>query len=160
WAPFRAPVCAVSLEENAVTMNVVPQKAGAPAVVWFDPPGFVDVHGTVETKRAGAGDGVRLTLSPSGSRLHAEVGGFLGEGAPRVRFAKRVDDPRLYAGHVLGAILRDLGVEVRGDVANGGDKFRARLAYVESSPLSVLVRELGKNSDNFYAETLLKALGG
>src|SRR5438270_555536 len=29
WAPFRAPICAVSLERNAVTMNVVPGKAGA-----------------------------------------------------------------------------------------------------------------------------------
>jgi D-alanyl-D-alanine carboxypeptidase/D-alanyl-D-alanine-endopeptidase (penicillin-binding protein 4) len=34
-----------------------------------------------------------------------------------------------------------------------------RLAFVESAPLGVLVHALGKDSDNFFAETILKALG-
>jgi D-alanyl-D-alanine carboxypeptidase/D-alanyl-D-alanine-endopeptidase (penicillin-binding protein 4) len=160
WAPFRAPVSAVSLERNSVTLNVVPGKPGSPATVWFDPPGFVDVHGAVATRAGAAGDGVRLTLSPSGVRLAAEVGGFIGEGPPRLRFSKRVDDPRRYAGYVLADILRAMQIEVKGDVGLGGAEVHSRLTYVESAPLAVLVRELGKNSDNFYAETLLKALGG
>lgn len=160
WAPFRAPVSAVSLERNSVTLNVVPARAGTVATAWFDPPGFVDVHGAVDTKAPGAADGTRLTLVPNGSRLRAELGGFVGEGAPRLRFAKRVDDPRLFPGYVLAEVLREMGIEVRGDVTRGGEKAHARLAYIESAPLAVLVRELGKNSDNFYAETLLKALGG
>jgi serine-type D-Ala-D-Ala carboxypeptidase/endopeptidase (penicillin-binding protein 4) len=160
WAPFRAPVSAVSLERNSVTLNVVPSRAGTTATAWFDPPGFVDVHGTIETRAAGAADGARLTLVPGGPRLRADVAGFVREGAPRLRFAKRVDDPRLFPGYVLAEVFREMGIEVRGDVLPGGEKVHARLTYVESAPLAVLVRELGKNSDNFYAETLLKALGG
>jgi D-alanyl-D-alanine carboxypeptidase/D-alanyl-D-alanine-endopeptidase (penicillin-binding protein 4) len=160
WAPFRAPVSAVALERNAVTLNVAPGRRGSPATVWFDPPGFVDVRGSVETKEPAAGNGVRLTLTPNGQRLTADVAGFIGEGTPRARFGKRVDDPRLYAGYVLRALLRRMGVDVTGDVALGGEGVRARLAYVESQPTGVLVRELGKNSDNFYAEMLLKDLGG
>lgn len=159
WAPFRAPVSAVSLERNSVTLNVAATRAGSPAAAWFDPPGFVDVHGTIETRRAGVGDGVRLTLTPKGSRLSAEVAGYIGEGSPRVRFGKRVDDPRSFAGYALREVLRLSGIEVTGDVQLGGKDVTNRLAHVESAPLAVLVRELGKNSDNFYAETLLKALG-
>jgi D-alanyl-D-alanine carboxypeptidase/D-alanyl-D-alanine-endopeptidase (penicillin-binding protein 4) len=159
WAPFRAPVSAVSLERNAVTLNVVPGKAGSPATVWFDPPGFVDVRGSISTRAAPAGDGVRLTMSPNGVRLAADVGGFIGEGPPRLRFGKRVDDPRRFAGFVLADILRAMQIQVQGDVGLGGASIHSRITYVESEPLAVLVRELGKNSDNFYAETLLKDLG-
>ncbi len=160
WAPFRAPVSAVSLERNSVTLNVVPGKAGSAATVWFDPPGFVEVRGSVTTRAAPAGDGVRLTMSPSGARLAADVGGFVGEGPPRLRFSKRVDDPRRFAGYVLADVLRAMQIEVKGDVGLGGASIHSRITYVESEPLAVLVRELGKNSDNFYAETLLKTLGG
>jgi serine-type D-Ala-D-Ala carboxypeptidase/endopeptidase (penicillin-binding protein 4) len=160
WAPFRAPVSAVALERNAVTLNVLPTSSGQPAAAWFDPPGFVDVRGTVETRAPAAGDGVRLTVSPNGTRLLAELGGFIGRNAPRARYSKRVDDPRLFAGYVLAEVLREMGIEVRGVPALGGSAERSRITHVESAPLAVLVRELGKNSDNFYAETLLKALGG
>jgi D-alanyl-D-alanine carboxypeptidase/D-alanyl-D-alanine-endopeptidase (penicillin-binding protein 4) len=160
WAPFRAPISAVSLERNAVTLNVVPGRAGSAATSWFDPPGFVEVRGSIETRPAGAGDGARLTLTPKGSKLEATLAGFVGEGAPRLRFGKRVDDPRLFPAFVLAEVLREMGIDVRGTVASGGEKVHARLTYVESAPLAVLVRELGKNSDNFYAETLLKTLGG
>lgn len=159
WAPFRAPVSAVALERNAVTLNVVPAKAGAPATVWVDPPGFVDLVGTVGTRAASPGNGVRFSLVPKDGRLRGELGGFIGDGAPRLRFGKRVDDPRSFPGYVLSEVLRRMGIEVTGPVGLGGDGVTARLAYVESAPLGVLVRELGKNSDNFYAEMLLKALG-
>jgi serine-type D-Ala-D-Ala carboxypeptidase/endopeptidase (penicillin-binding protein 4) len=48
---------------------------------------------------------------------------------------------------------------VHGGVALGGEQVEPRLVFHQSAPLSQLVRELGKDSDNFYAEMLLKALG-
>ena len=38
WAGFRAPVSAVALERNAVTLHVLPTRAAEPARVWFEPP--------------------------------------------------------------------------------------------------------------------------
>jgi D-alanyl-D-alanine carboxypeptidase/D-alanyl-D-alanine-endopeptidase (penicillin-binding protein 4) len=128
--------------------------------VWFEPPGFVDITGSVLTRAAKAGDGVRLTVAPAAARLHAQVGGYVGEDQPRLRFAKRADDPRLLPGYAVRVLLQELGVQVSGDVALGGEQVRERLASNESAPLGSLVRELGKNSDNFYAEMLLKGLGG
>jgi len=160
WAPFRAPVSAVSLGRNTVTLNVLARQEGSAAAIWFEPAGFVDVHGAIATRRPGAASAIRVTLSPKGPRLLADVGGYAGAGPTRLRYGKRADDPRLLAGYALKATLRDLGIDVTTDVAQGGESARERLASIDSEPLSVLVRELGKNSDNFYAETLLKALGG
>jgi D-alanyl-D-alanine carboxypeptidase/D-alanyl-D-alanine-endopeptidase (penicillin-binding protein 4) len=76
-----------------------------------------------------------------------------------LRFARRVDDPRRYAGYVLLHLLRGAGVAVPGEVSLGGAAETRQLTYIESAPLAVLLRRLGKESDNFYAEMTLKALG-
>ena len=159
WAAFRAPVSAVALERNAVTLNVVARSAGKPARIWFDPPGFVSVSGKVPTVGPGGGQSVRLALRPKGRKLDAVLGGRVAEGLPRLRFARRVDDPTLLAGYVLVHLFDALGVEVDGDVTSGGSGEKRRVAFVGSEPLSALLGELGKSSDNFYAEMILKAIG-
>jgi len=160
WASFRAPVSAVALDENAVTLNVMPTSTGKPARAWFDPPGFVDVSGSVGTVDTGKGQHIRLSLHAGAhQRLRAVLGGRVADGLPRLRFARRVDDPRLFPGYVLAAILRSLGVKLSGTVAAGGESEHARLVFHESAPLSVLIQQLGKKSDNFYAEMILKTLG-
>jgi D-alanyl-D-alanine carboxypeptidase/D-alanyl-D-alanine-endopeptidase (penicillin-binding protein 4) len=52
-------------------------------------------------------------------------------------------------------------IEVTGDVKSGGGKENLTvLATHKSAPLSALLYELGKMSDNFYAETVFKTIGG
>lgn len=160
WASFRAPVSAVALDENAEILNVMPTSAGHPARAWFDPPGFVGVSGSVQTVDTGKGQDIRLTLHPGEhQRLDAVLGGRIAEGLPRLRFARRVDDPRLYPGYVLADILQRLGVKLSGRVAEGGESEHSRLVFHESKPLAVLMQHMCKDSDNFYAEMILKTLG-
>jgi D-alanyl-D-alanine carboxypeptidase/D-alanyl-D-alanine-endopeptidase (penicillin-binding protein 4) len=52
-----------------------------------------------------------------------------------------------------------VGIVVSGKIAAGGEAEQNELAVHESKALSELLPELGKDSDNFYAETLLKDLG-
>mgnify|MGYP001083383754 CR=1 FL=1 len=158
WAAFRAPVSAVALNGNTVKMMVRPTTEGNPAIVWFDPPGFVDVEGTVKTGEDGA-DNVVLALSPAGRRLSAKVSGTVGADAKLVRYTRRVDDPRLLAGYALKAILEQVGVKVGGEVKLGGrDEKGTVIARHESEPLSTLLYPVGKNSDNFYAEMIFKSI--
>jgi D-alanyl-D-alanine carboxypeptidase/D-alanyl-D-alanine-endopeptidase (penicillin-binding protein 4) len=160
WASFRAPVSAVALDGNSLVLNVVPAAAGQPAAVWFEPPGYAVTAGSVRTEAPGRGNDVRYSVEPGpGGRVRASVGGHIAEGLPRVRFSRRIDDPRLAAGYVLGHMLSRLGVEVTGQVAEGGAGERYELAVHRSEPLSKLLFALGKDSDNFYAEMLLKSLG-
>lgn len=160
WAAFRAPVSAVAVNENTLTLTVRPTTAGQAAQASFDPPGFVDVDGTVKTGEDGA-DSVVLALSGSGRRMSAKLAGTVGSDAKLVRYSRRVEDPQLLAGYVLKAVLDDAGIKVNGDVKLGpgaGGKGGDVLARHESEPLSTLLYSLGKQSDNFYAEMVFKSL--
>lgn len=159
WAAFRAPVSAVALERNSVTLRVTPRAAGSAARVEFQPPGYVRVTGSVRSEKNLKHEAVRLTLKPRGSRLSAEVGGAVPAGSRPVQVTRRIDDPELFAGYVLRHQLGSAGIRVKGQVKRGGEGEQRELASVRSEPLSKLLAELGKASDNFYAEMILKALG-
>jgi serine-type D-Ala-D-Ala carboxypeptidase/endopeptidase (penicillin-binding protein 4) len=158
WAAFRAPISAVALDENCVTMTVRPSSAGQ-ARVDFDPPGFVDVDGTIRTSSSGGADTVELALSANGPRLSARVSGAIASDARLVRYTRRADDPRLLAGYALQALLEKSGVKVSGGVKLGPARGHV-LAKHLSAPLSSLLYSLGKQSDNFYAEMIFRSLAG
>ena len=171
WSYFRAPVSAVAVNENTITMTVRPGAVGGSASVAFDPPGFVDVEGTVKTSDSGA-DNVGLELAKTGEggrRMSAKVSGAIAVDSKVVRYTKRVEDPQLLAGYALKAIFEESGLRGSGEVklgASGKDGKEVRegksgvLARHESEPLSTLLYGLGKNSDNFYAEMIFKSLAG
>ncbi|MET0591123.1 MAG: D-alanyl-D-alanine carboxypeptidase/D-alanyl-D-alanine-endopeptidase [Polyangiaceae bacterium] len=159
WAYFRAPVSALALNSNTVRMLVRPTSAEAPALVSFDPPGFVDIDGTVKTAAEGTPQSVMLSLAANGHRLTAHVGGVIGEKDHSIGFTRRADDPRLLAGYALKAILHSAGIAVEGGVALGGESAKSILVMHRSRPLAQLLYELGKDSDNFYAEMVLKTIG-
>lgn len=159
WASFRAPVAPVSLNQNTVMFSVRPTRDGRDAVVEVDPPGFVELTGSVATTRKDDPEKLQIELQARGGRLAARLRGSVPEGGRLLR-AKRVDDPRLLAGCALRSVLRQAGVEVTGDVRLGGADSKALLVAHRSSSLGELLGALGKESDNFYAEMLFKAIGG
>jgi D-alanyl-D-alanine carboxypeptidase/D-alanyl-D-alanine-endopeptidase (penicillin-binding protein 4) len=159
WAAFRAPVSAVAVNQNTVTLAVRSTQVGQPAVVSFEPPGFVDAEGTVTTSEGGA-DNVILALNPKDRRLAARVAGTVAETSKLVRFSRRVDDPSLLGGYVLKHCLEQAGVKVSGEVKHGSGKDGRTLVRHTSEPLSKLLFALGKQSDNFYAEMVWKSIGG
>jgi serine-type D-Ala-D-Ala carboxypeptidase/endopeptidase (penicillin-binding protein 4) len=159
WSSFRAPVSAVALDENCITLTVRPSSPGGTAHVEFDPPGFVDLDGTVKTAEESGADTVELALSPTGSRMSAHVSGTVSADSRVVRYTRRAEDPRLLAGYALKALLERGGVKVSGDVKLGTARGHV-LAKHASEPLSVLLYALGKQSDNFYAEMIFRGLAG
>ncbi len=158
WAAFRAPISAVALDENCVAMTVRPSSGGQ-ARVEFDPPGFVDVDGSIRTGSSGGADTVELALSANGGRLSAQVSGAISSDSRLVRYTRRADDPRLLAGYALQALLEKAGVKVSGSVKLGAARGHV-LAKHLSEPLSSLLYSLGKQSDNFYAEMIFRSLAG
>jgi D-alanyl-D-alanine carboxypeptidase/D-alanyl-D-alanine-endopeptidase (penicillin-binding protein 4) len=159
WSSFRAPVSAVALDENCITMVVRPSSPGAAAHVEFEPPGFVDFDGSVKTSEESGADTVELALSGSGARMTAHISGAVSADARVVRYTRRAEDPRLLAGYALKALLERAGVKVSGDVKLGTSHGHV-LAKHSSEPLSALLYALGKQSNNFYAEMIFRTLGG
>lgn len=158
WAAFRAPVSAVAVNENTITLSVRPSSAGQPAHVAFDPPGFVDVEGTVTSAEGGA-DTVGLALTPAGKRLSARLSGTVGASSRVVRYTRRVEDPTLLAGYALRALLEQAQLKVGGEVKAGSAKVPVIVRHA-SQPLAALLFPLGKASDNFYAEMIFKSIAG
>jgi D-alanyl-D-alanine carboxypeptidase/D-alanyl-D-alanine-endopeptidase (penicillin-binding protein 4) len=159
WAAFRAPVSAVAVDRNSVFVTIAPGAAGAPARVGFEPPGFVDVDGEIATVPKGKRAIPRVGPQARGQRLRVRLAGAVAEGSAPLRYRQRVDDPRLLAGYSLRAALAAAGVAVAGSVRQGGEGEQRELCVHRSRPLSKLLPELGKASDNFYAEMLLRAIG-
>jgi serine-type D-Ala-D-Ala carboxypeptidase/endopeptidase (penicillin-binding protein 4) len=158
WSAFRAPVSAVSLDRNSTTLHVFPTTAGQAARIEFEPPGYVSVQGEVRTEKGKKRDHVGLTMKPRGLLLGAQVSGGLPEGETVVHITRRIDNPEIYAGVVLRRVLLNAGVEVQGEVRRGGEDEVAELVGRDSDKLQTLVGQLGKASDNFYAETLFKTI--
>jgi len=166
WASFRAPISALAVDGNTVTLNVVPTEVGQPARSWYEPAGVVQAQGSVQTGAAGSGDRVAWTLDPAADAQwpRSTLAGGLGAGSGRMRYTRRLEDPRRAPGLVLSGYLSTLGVEVTAPVtvldAKAAVPAPSRLTYVSSAPLAELLLPLGKDSDNFTAEMLLVALSG
>jgi len=159
WAAFRAPVSAVAVDRNSVLVVIEPTKSGSPARVSFAPEGFVEAEGSIATGARGKPLRAAAGLGPRGDHLVAHLGGAVAEGSSPLRYRQRVDDPRLLAGYALRAALAAASIRLTGAITLGGEGERAELVVHRSRRLAELLPELGKNSDNFYAETLLKVLG-
>jgi len=158
WAAFRAPVSAVAVERNSVLVTIEPAKRGEPARVAFQPDGFVETEGAIATGPRGKGLRPVAGLAGRGDHLVARLGGAIAEGQSPLRYRQRVEDPRVLPAYALKSALVTAGVRVTGPLGLGQSAELVPLLWHRSRPLAELLPELGKNSDNFYAETLLKAL--
>ena len=158
WAAFRAPVSAVAVDRNSVLVVIEPSTERTPARVVFEPDGFVDLDGRILTGPHGKSARAVVGLAARGDHLVAHLGGSIAAGQSPLKYRQRVDDPRLLPGYALRSALVAAGIRYDGSLTLGGSSERNALVVHHSRPLAELLPELGKNSDNFYAETLLKAL--
>jgi D-alanyl-D-alanine carboxypeptidase/D-alanyl-D-alanine-endopeptidase (penicillin-binding protein 4) len=161
-ASFRAPIGATSLNFNQVAVIVRPARsARGAAAVHIDPPNsYVQLAAQVTTVVTGR---TRLrvdTKLQKGGMLISVSGQIRGDGPERV-FRRRVADPVQYMGAAFARALAQNGVKLgKKGVRSGATPAEARaLAVRESEPLAILVHGLGKFSNNYVAEMLLKTIG-
>jgi D-alanyl-D-alanine carboxypeptidase/D-alanyl-D-alanine-endopeptidase (penicillin-binding protein 4) len=155
---FRAPVGAASLNDNAVWVRV---KAGAPGeaaqVTVVPSSDYFLVKNTAVTTERGRTT-LAITARVNGAQTELDVTGSIRAGDER-EARKRIDSPPLYVGATLRALLTTAGIKI-GRLKLGVAPRTARiLADRASEPLSVLIRDLNKYSNNIMAETLLKTMG-
>lgn len=160
-AAFRAAVGAVSVNENAIALRVRPGGVvGGPAIVTVEPRGYLEVENAMTTSDGGA-PVVNLEVTPlPDGREHARVTGSFPATARMAVYHRRLDNPGLAAGWAMRAALEDLGVRVTGTVRVGtaSSATMVQLCAHRSAPLSSLLYEVGKDSNNFFAEMTLLAI--
>jgi D-alanyl-D-alanine carboxypeptidase/D-alanyl-D-alanine-endopeptidase (penicillin-binding protein 4) len=159
-AAFRAAVGAVSVDRNAYELRVAPGPAtDAPASVILRCPDYFALESTVNTTAAGAPE-VVAEQRARGEQLALKVSGSVPLGIRGVGYERRVEAPLPYAGNCLRAALRSQRITgaLRVRTSNPPTGIPVLITH-ESEPLGTLLGPLGKSSDNFYAEMLLKVVG-
>jgi serine-type D-Ala-D-Ala carboxypeptidase/endopeptidase (penicillin-binding protein 4) len=122
-------------------------------------PDYFAVEANVGTATSGA-PSITAEQKARGDQLALKIGGSVPMGIRGVGYERRIDAPLPYAGQCLKAALRSMRVQGALRVSVGvPPSGLPMLVGHESEPLSVLLEPVGKNSDNFYAEMVLKVIG-
>lgn len=163
---YAAPVGALGFNDNAIDFRVEPGAApGQPARIAGEPvSAFYTLENRTRTVRAGAPhtlDLERVPGSPNRVRAYGDIP--LGT-APRTEsFA--VEDPARWAATVFREVLVSRGIAVGGGVRVVSDPAASAastgdlLVEHRSPPLPEVIGPILQNSQNWYAEQLLKTLG-
>lgn len=157
---FRAPVGAASLNFNTLSVTFGPGPTPmAPARVSIDPSGYADMTNESVTMSDGANT-PKVSLSGEEARAKLRVWGQVPLGSRPVTYTRRIDNPTMLTGYGLKAALEASGIAVSGSVQPGVvSPGTPLLAQHVSPPLSEVLWETGKMSNNFVTETVLKTLG-
>ena len=162
-----AGISGLQYNENTVQATIAPgATAGAPAIVTFAPDSSnLDLDNQLTTVEAGTDTAIAARRAPGSNRLELR-GSVPLDGQPIARLVS-VDNPTLFFVTRLRNRLIAAGIDVRGPAADIDDLTEAPsaadgtlIAGYRSPPLSILAMRLMKNSQNLYAETLLKTIGG
>ena len=159
-AAFRAAVGAVSVDRNAYELRVAPGPAAdAPANVILRCPDYFAMESSVATTASG-NPNIQAEQAARGEQMMLRIRGEMPISVRGVGYERRIESPLPYAGYCLKSALRAQRVQGSMQVRVGSPPSGLpTLAGHESEPLSVLLQPVGKNSDNFYAEMLLKVIG-
>jgi D-alanyl-D-alanine carboxypeptidase/D-alanyl-D-alanine-endopeptidase (penicillin-binding protein 4) len=161
-APYRAPIGATSLNFNAFSVSLRPAAGGrGPSQVRVEPPNdYIKVESAVQTVTSGR-TRIRLERKITRDTMYIRLLGQLRVDDGAQNYRQRVADPVRYLGAALRTALVDSGIQVaRKEIKTGEVPKEAQaLAWRVSEPLAVLVRGLGKYSNNYVAEMVLKTVG-
>lgn len=159
---YTAKPGALSLNFNTVQVTVEPaRRKGAPPRVQLDPDStHLAIDNKATTVLPGSGSPLRIRVLASDHREILQVRGSVPLGAARVSLYRSVDQPALYTARVFAKFLKEAGISLKGVVRGGTAPPGAHLLYTyRSKPLSLIIQDMNKWSNNFIAEQLLRTLG-
>jgi D-alanyl-D-alanine carboxypeptidase/D-alanyl-D-alanine-endopeptidase (penicillin-binding protein 4) len=157
---YGAEVSGLSWNGSCADLVVTPgpEVGAAVAVARRPASSYYDVVSTATTSVASQKADLRLVRELGSSLI--QLSGTYPSGADPDVLSVALEDPARYAATILAERLAARGVRVAGGVGSGGRPAAARvLALHESEPLSQILKETNKPSDNLRAESLLRLLG-
>jgi D-alanyl-D-alanine carboxypeptidase/D-alanyl-D-alanine-endopeptidase (penicillin-binding protein 4) len=165
---YAAPVGALQFNEDVARLTIAPgAKPGDPAVVQLPPGAGLTVVNRVVTGAEGSREAVDYRRDLTSAQLH--VTGSVPAGGTTLTRSVAVVNPTVYCAQSLKDSLVATGIEVRGEAVDLDDvaaefadssEPRRVLVTTQSPPLRDMASVLMKVSQNLYAETFLKAVGG
>lgn len=160
---YSAPSGALSLNDNCVDIIVTPAKRGDKADIKIIPDNkYSVIVNRVITVPFDSSAGIEIYRERGTNVI--TVSGKIRETGKPVKLFATVNNPTQYFVVVLKDVLREKGINVRGfaidiDDQQSDAESDFRLLFTHESPaLTEIIKVINKNSQNFFAEQLLKAI--
>jgi len=160
-ASFRAAVSAFAVNRNSYLVHIAPgAEVDGPARVRVLAEGYLQIDNRTVTTAAGPpSPRIDHEVTKDG-HLVVRVAGAIPRRARTMHYRRRVPAPRAYAANLLVRALRRAGIGGAMSIENRAvTEPGPLLGEVQSPPLSKVLYSVGKWSDNFTAEMLLKVIG-
>ena len=163
---YAAKVTALVFNDNCVNFKVIAgKKVGESCQIVIEPhTSYVHIINQTKTGRRGSRLGIDYRREEGTNNIR--IFGSIPVGQSSGIMWVSVDDPLEYTAHVFKEILQDKGVTVSGPAipirrphASSVTIDSKEVAKYVSPPLKELLKAVNKNSQNLYAEVLLKTLG-
>src|SRR3989338_2164268 len=159
---YNARIGALSFNFNTIAVDIEPAESRRerPEVIINPPTSFVEVVNKAITKNRRIGDNITVDRLSEGDEDKIIVDGEISVGKKGMRFYRSISNPPIYTATVFKEFLEKEGITVKGRVISGlKPADAAELLTHESAPLSIIIRDLNKMSNNFMAEQILKTMG-
>jgi D-alanyl-D-alanine carboxypeptidase/D-alanyl-D-alanine-endopeptidase (penicillin-binding protein 4) len=166
---YGAEASALSINENQIDLNLVPsgRTEEPPTARTSDTQRYVTVENRMITGKQGARTSIGLHRGLSDNNV--EVWGEFAPGSKGFGARLSVHNPAHWAAKIFLDELKKRGIDVAGQ-AQSRDSRHPRsqrfdpsqgveLAAVTGQPLSEIIRKTNKESNNLYAELILRTLG-
>jgi serine-type D-Ala-D-Ala carboxypeptidase/endopeptidase (penicillin-binding protein 4) len=166
---FGAEPSALTIDENSFELTIAPasKKGGAASVAMNRDTGFVHLRNDTTTAGPNAPTTIGINRGLSDNELR--VWGDFPVGGRSFSAFLSVYHPALWAATLFKQALTARGIKVDGEVrsrdsrAGSSDKFdptkAVELAAQDSATLGEIVRQTNKESNNLFAELILRTLG-
>ena len=159
---FEAPSGAISFNDNVVNINITTQSDKAVISIVPDL-NYIVVHNNVQIVDGDSASSIDV-YRERGTNL-VNVFGTIHKGDSVQTFVT-VNNPTQYSMVVLKSILKKKGIEVKGypidiDASEGPislNQIRKIFTFF-SPPFKEIIKVINKNSENFFAEQLIKTIG-
>lgn len=148
---YNAAVSAFAINFNSFA--VVASNVGGAVNVEVDPP---TEYFVLNANVRSGGNSLSVTRDYRDGKEYVSASGSVSDEA--VKYAN-VENPVEYAGTTIKWILEQNGIAVKGGVRAGTATGRTKLVTDSSKPLSQILWDLNKWSNNFTAEMVVKTLG-
>jgi len=159
YSDYGAPVNSLIVNENLFSLNLIPQAVGKPLqLAWTDFSEarlwqIINQSVTAEEKQPGF---INVSRELSGNVLRIQ-GQLPAKADPFLVKVPVVDPNNYFLRRFRTALIREK-IGLRETAVISGGVNQQELAFIESSPLSDLLMETNQNSNNLYAEALLRAI--
>jgi D-alanyl-D-alanine carboxypeptidase/D-alanyl-D-alanine-endopeptidase (penicillin-binding protein 4) len=166
---YSGKISALSLSNNIVKLMITPShRSGVAPQVILDPPtSYMQITNKAVTLSSTKNRVYASFLKPDSSLAEASSQEKLvvhGKISSKTRYGVpvyvHVKNPSLFTTTTFKDALEQIGIKVEGSPALGNvAKKSRRIALYRSDPLSYIISDANKTSNNFVAEQLLKTLG-